>query len=512
MLKISSKQKIAPAVQKELKQKNIDALIGKFIKEFSEGEIFLVGGVLRDILIGRKKRNDFDFVVRGVQPTKLKLFLQKYGTVSLVGKNFGVFKFRPKNFKESKFIDFALPRTEHALGSGGYRDFDVQSNANLPIEKDLSRRDFTINALAWDLKNKKLIDLFGGLNDLRGGIIRTVGDPKERFFEDYSRILRALRFAAELNFEIENRTWRAIKKLMPAINKKKAAKFIVPRETVAKEFLKSFYADPLDSFERWDQAGAFERLIPEITTLKICPQPFEYHAEGNAWKHIHLALKVLVSEKFKKEFNIGHPPLYVSLGVLFHDIAKPKTVTRRSKKHAHISFPGHAALGAKMAKKIVKRLCLESFKAPGIDIEAKKLGWLVEQHMFILGNDPKSVPLTTIEEYFMKENFPRDFLLQICYCDIRGSKMGSSIANVYEINYFGYKERIRKLRKRFPKGLPEKLLDGREIQEILKIKPGPKIAQLLKDIREEQLQGNIETKKEAKKFLKNKMLRRFRSK
>ena len=246
--------------------------------------------------------------------------------------------------------------------------------------------------------------------------------------------------------------------------------------------------------------------------MKICPQPFEYHAEGNAWKHIQLALRVLVSGKFKKEFKIDHPPLYTSLGVLFHDIAKPKTVTRRSKKHAHISFPGHAALGAKMTKEIIKRVCLESYKSSGIDIEAKKLSWLVERHMFILGNNPKNVALTTIEEYFMQENFPRDFLLQICYCDIKGSKMGSSITNIYELNYLGYKEEIRKIKKRFPKGLPKNLLDGNEIQKILKIKPGPKIAQLLKDVREEQLQGNIKTKKQAEKFLKNKMLRKKRSK
>jgi len=502
MPKIATKSNIAKRVELEIRKNNLTLLTQDFKKSFPKGEIFLVGGIVRDIALGRKKKGDLDFVIRNVKSKDLKKFLARHGKVNLVGKSFGVFKFRPKGSRTNDFIDFALPRTEHSLGTGGYRDFDVQSDPKLPLKEDLARRDFTINSLAWCIKRKKLIDEFGGVNDLRAGIIRTVGNPKERFLEDYSRMLRALRFATELGFEIENHTWRAIKKLMQEINKKKAGKFIVPRETIAKEFLKSFFADPVDAFGWWDASTAFGYLIPEVSELKRCPQPKEFHSEGNAWKHIELALGKLMSPEFIQEFGKEKPSLYVSLGVLFHDIAKSRTVKPKSKKRAHISFPGHAELGAKMTREIVKRLSLESYKAEGVDIEAKKLAWLVQKHMFILGNDPKELDNIQIEQYFMQKEFPKNYLLQICYCDIKGSKMGSTIVNLYELHYLGYKDRIRKLERRFPKGLPKPLLNGSEVQKILKIKPGPRIAQVLKNLREAQLSGDISTKKHAEKFIK----------
>ena len=501
MIKMRTKSLIAKEIRGEIKNNGLVKLCNDFNKKFKTGELYLVGGVIRDIAIYRKKDADLDFVVRNVKATELKKFLSKYGKVNLVGKSFGVFKFRAKNSKSSHFVDFALPRTEHALGTGAYRDFKVQSNPRLTIKEDLSRRDFTINALAWDIKNKNLIDEFGGINDLRGKVIRTVGKPEERFSEDYSRMLRALRFATELEFEIESNTWKGIKKLIPEINKKKNGRYIVPREIIAKEFLKSFSADPLEALEWWDGANALAKLIPELSALKECKQPIEFHAEGNVWKHIHLCLEVLDSQKFKKEFNIAKPDLYVALGVLFHDIAKPKTVRKKSKSRGHISFPGHAAMGGKITREIVRRLKLESYKAEGINIEAKKLGWLVENHMFILGNDPKSCPENFVYEYFMQKDFPKDYLLKISYCDIHGSKMGSSIANVYELNYFGYKERIRKLEKRFPRGVPGPIVDGTYVMEALNIQPSPKVNKILKEIREEQLAGRIKTKSQAKKYL-----------
>lgn len=499
MLKISSSQKIDQAVNRALAKNKITGLAKDFSKQFPKAEIFLVGGLIRDILMGRSKNGDLDFVVRNITADELKKFLSSYGKVDLVGKNFGVFKFKPRG---GDFIDFALPRTEHSLGTGAYRDFKIQSDPNLPLKKDLGRRDFTINALAWDLKSKKLIDYFNGINDIRAGIIRAVGQPKQRFLEDYSRMLRALRFAAELNFSIERQTWSAIKKLIRLINKKKQGNFIVPREIIAKEFLKSFYAQPLDAFEWWDGSGAFSQLVPEITALKSCGQPKDFHAEGDAWKHIRLALDVLNSKEFSQEFKQKQIPLYVSLGVLFHDIAKPKTAAPKSPRRGHISFPGHARLGADMTRQIVKRLRLESHKAEGVDINPKKLAWLVEQHMFILGNDPKSVPWTTVEEFFMQKDFPKNYLLQVCYCDIKGSRMGAEISNLYELYYLGYRDKIRKLGKRFPAGLPKNLVDGNDIKKALSIKPGPKIAKMLQAVREEQLAGKIKTKKQALNFLK----------
>ena len=125
--------------------------------------------------------------------------------INLVGKSFGVFKFVPTTIEQSNNrtiepIDIALPRTEHAGMSGGYKDFEIQSDKDLPIEEDLGRRDFTINALAYDLKNQKIIDEFDGLKDLNDKIIKAIGDPLQRFQEDYTRMMRAIRFSCQLNF------------------------------------------------------------------------------------------------------------------------------------------------------------------------------------------------------------------------------------------------------------------------------------------------------------------------
>jgi len=143
--------------------------IQNFFATFSQGEVYLVGGAVRDILLERTTK-DYDFVVGNVKAKELEDFFAKIGEIDLVGKSFGVLKFVPHGFKvgENNFeaIDVALPRTEVAGMSGGYKDFEVQSDPNLSIEEDLSRRDFTINALAWDLKNKKIIDEFDGLKDL----------------------------------------------------------------------------------------------------------------------------------------------------------------------------------------------------------------------------------------------------------------------------------------------------------------------------------------------------------
>ena len=133
-------------------------------------EIFLVGGAVRDIILKRHPIVDYDFVVRGWEINELEKILAGAGKVNLVGKRFGVFKFIPKGKKISEPLDIALPRTELSLASGGYRDFKVKSKADLLIEEDLGRRDFTVNALAYELRSARLVDEFNGLRDLKNKI------------------------------------------------------------------------------------------------------------------------------------------------------------------------------------------------------------------------------------------------------------------------------------------------------------------------------------------------------
>ena len=229
--------------------------IERLFKKFPDSKVFLVGGSVRDAILKRRAKDD-DFVVLGVPDKDLEEFLSTCGEVNLVGKQFGVFKF--KETGSGKSVDIALPRTEKAGGSGKYRDFEVQTDKDLPIEEDLSRRDFTINSIAWDVKHLKLIDPFEGQKDLQEKIIRTVGDPDKRFQEDNSRMLRALRFACQLEFEIEQDTWKAITQKISTVTS------TVPAEVIGEELLKGLRADPKKCIEYWDKSGALKEVVPEL--------------------------------------------------------------------------------------------------------------------------------------------------------------------------------------------------------------------------------------------------------
>jgi tRNA nucleotidyltransferase/poly(A) polymerase len=275
-----------------LKKERTFSFIWELLDQYPECEVFVVGGILRDEILHRKSK-DFDFVVRNVDGVDLNKFLEKRGWVSLVGKNFGVYKFKPNNSKYREPFDIALPRTEFSTGVA-YRDFEIQSDPSLDIEDDLSRRDFTINAMAYDLKKNKLIDPYNGVKDIERKIIDTVGKPQQRFSEDYSRILRAIRFSAQLDFEISRDTWDKIENLAPniVIKRKIDGKLtqIIPSEIISAEFSKAFQTNPVTSFRLFDQSGLFKVLIPEIEAMKNIPQPEEYHKEGDVFVHTGLCM------------------------------------------------------------------------------------------------------------------------------------------------------------------------------------------------------------------------------
>ncbi len=265
----------------------------KLTKQFPRAEVYLVGGAVRDIVLGRPTK-DFDFVVRNIWADKLEVFLSSLGSVDLVGRSFGVFKFVPYGWDAHNPIDVALPRREHTFGTGGYRDVEVYTNPKMSVRDDLSRRDFTINAMAIQISDLKFqisnfIDPFKGLKDLKKKVIRAVGEPEDRFKEDYSRMLRAIRLACQLDFEIEKKTWQAISKNIIHLNDiQREVKTVgerlytepeviesrvVPYEVIAKEFLKSFYYQPLKAFDLYNKSNAFEVLMPEVLKMKKCPQP-----------------------------------------------------------------------------------------------------------------------------------------------------------------------------------------------------------------------------------------------
>ncbi len=470
----------------------------RLLKKFPQAKIYLVGGIVRDWLLKRDSQ-DYDFVVSGVPVKKLESFLKTQGQVNLVGRRFGVFKFTPK--KSTLTLDIALPRTEHAWGTGGYKDVETQSDWRLPIEEDLKRRDFTINAMALEMSEKKLIDPFNGQIDLKKKLIKTVGKSEERFKEDYSRMLRALRFSAQLNFKIEKNTWVSLVKMM-----KKISNGVVPAEVISKEFIKSLMSDPVKTLDMWNDSNAFKYLMPELLKMRKCPQPKEFHAEGDVWTHTRLALRNLTTPAYKKfiktlpEHIKKEPALSpeLILGVLFHDLGKPYTIKTPAKDGVdRIRTDGHDTFGAKLTKKIGERLRFNSVPNQPCDLD--KISWIIVHHMLIVHGEPAKFTNRTIEKYFFNPKNPGGNLLKLIYADQMASfvKGQPSLGSLPQLI-----KRIKQLPKKLRQKntLPPPLLDGNEIMKILKIKPSPQVGVMIEKLREAQLAGRIKNKIEAKKM------------
>jgi len=503
------------------KREPIRALTSAFKAAFPKGELYLVGGTVRDALMGRDDNKDWDLVVRLVKPDALEKFLKKLGRVDLVGKRFGVWKFLPEiqsreetsssleiESRERTAIDIALPRTEQSFNSGGYRDVSVDSDPELPIEKDLARRDFTVNAMALRLTPKPmLIDPFDGQKDLRAKIIRTVGEAGERFREDYSRMLRGLRFACQLGFNIEPHTMGAIRVFMPHVNDYRSTPLgnmrVVATEIIARELTKAITYDPIRAFDLWFESGATEALMPELLAMRGCKQLVNFHSEGDVWTHTRLALSRIGDDGFKKLFGAEKPSATVYFGTLFHDIGKPSTM-QTPEEHGtdRVRYTNHDRVGAEMTEAIAKRLTLSA--AEGFDIDTEKLAWIVRNHLFVLNGHIDEIRPNTLEKYFFNPNLPGRELLMVMYCDGMAAVPEGGIGPDHLKNLVRLMERIDELANLGAgKKLPPPILNGGEIMKILKIKPGPKVGEIITALREEQLQGKVKTQKEAERFIKN---------
>lgn len=475
-------------------------VLADLTEEFPNSGVYLVGGAVRDILLG-KKVTDIDLVVRNITGDELENFLATRGQVVFAGKTFGVWKFHEIGKPKNEIYDIALPRTEFSLHKQGlYRDFEVKTNPKLPIEDDLARRDFTINAMAYDLLSEKLIDENNGQEDLKNKIIRTVGKAEERFQEDFSRLLRALRFSLQLGFKIEPSTWRTIKNMMVNINNKVDGKRVLPYEIVAEELLKSFKFNPVRALDLWDESGAMAEIMPELLAMKGCPQPDNWHTEGDVWQHTRLALEKLSSQKFQTEFPKGDD-LEITMAVLFHDIAKPATLRTPEKDHTdRIRFDEHDVIGADMTKKILDRVKVSA--PPEASVKPERVAFAVRYHMLIVHGHPNEMRPTTIEKYFFNPAKASQTLLKLLLADGLATinQEGKPLINHYEL----IKERMAEIKKKTGSHgfkLVKPLLSGDDIMKELKIKPGLKVGQILEQVRQKQLAGELKSKTAAIEFI-----------
>ncbi len=450
---------------KDFRRFKIDKVLEDLGKRYPESEIYLVGGILRDKMIGRESK-DFDFVVRNVPAPSLGEFLEGEGKVNLVGRNFSVFKFLPTNSALRIHIDFALPRTEISTDMG-YRDVEVNSNPGMPIEDDLSRRDFTINAMAMNCQSGELIDKFGGRSDIKDKFIRAVGDPKIRFTEDLTRILRGVRQASQLGFSIEEHTWKAIQKFGPKIlSAKKDGEQYVPWETISDELMLALRANPARAFELFSKSGMTKEIIPEIEALKGIEQPQEFHQEGDVFRHTILALQGLKPRASDE----------LILATMFHDISKPETLETPEKDGVdRVRTTDHENKGAELARTICTRLRIPKHCT-------ERVAWLVKNHMLFAHGKVHEMRPRTLRKYFIDDPKLGDDLLELYRVDVVASQSPQQEQNLRE--YKQVKEYVGEVRDAMTKvdvGPKQynHLISGEDIMKAFNIKEGKDVGRYL---------------------------------
>lgn len=503
--------------------------LNQLFAELPELELYLVGGMVRDTILDQKTPKDYDFVSRGVPLLELISALKKYGKVTFNGKNFGVLDFWPANIpgdkKLKQSLQIALPRQEISLGTGGYKDVTTQSDENLPVELDLGRRDLTINAIAYNLRTKEILDPYHGQADLNNNIIRTVGDPEQRFQEDYTRILRAIRFACRFDAQIEDKTWDAIKKLVPRLNEQREVKivdqlkrrldmstddkdraflqrklqqqrqqnpnevvkeYVTAREKIGEEILKAFKENPGRALELLDQSGALKLLLPEIAALKGCEQAPKYHSEGDVFHHTKLMLEKLDSPEFARFFPEYKPSGVFALAVLLHDVGKKKT---KRVSRGQISFHGHEIAGLNSVEAIAQRFRLDKKMTDMI-------AFVMREHMFIMTvQDIENVGANKIAERFIDHPFSAE-LIMLSYLDCVGSVRADGSSSL--LNFQRLLNRILEIKKA-RESQPHKIISGEEVGKILETtkKTQPLIGIALNVIKEFANRGLIRTSQEA---------------
>lgn len=452
----------------------LPTLVIKALEAMSQSgfEAFVVGGAIRDLLMG-KKVYDWDFTTKAIPQEIQKIFPKsfydnRFGTVGITAEELAKqFSFKipdllKENIKPEDVLEITTYRSEGSYSDNRRPD---QVSWGKKLEDDLKRRDFTINAMALEVRSSKLkvqscriIDLFNGKEDLKNKIIRAVGDPKSRFSEDGLRMMRAIRIAAEIGFTIEEKTLKAIFNKAFLLQK-------ISRERIRDEFLKILKSDyPADGIRFLVISGLIKYIIPEFLETRGIKQGG--HHKLNVFNHSLESLK-----------NCPSCDPIVRLATLIHDLGKPAVGREKDGK---ITFYNHEVVGGRLAKKISQRLRLSSK-------ESEKLWLLVRYHMF--SYDPKMTD-KAIRRFILrvgKENINDMMMLRI------GDRLGGgSKATSWRLREF--QERIGKLFYT-PMQIKDLKINGNEVMDILKIKAGPKIGEILKKLFEEVLEDSSKNKR-----------------
>ena len=406
-------------------------------------QAFLVGGCVRDLLLGLKPR-DFD-IATDARPDRIMDLFPRSGRV---GAHFGVVLVRDV-FEQ---VEVATFRSDHDYLDGRHPE---QVRFESDPREDVLRRDFTINGLMMDPDTGDVLDFVDGRGDLARGVIRAIGDPYARFREDHLRLLRGVRFAARLGFEIEGATFDAMRRAHALILK-------VAMERVREELVMILTeGGARRGFELLDSSGMLADLLPEVTAMKGVPQPPEYHPEGDVWRHTLLLLE-----------KLQQPTPTLALGALLHDVGKPPTFRVAER----IRFDGHVEEGVRLARGILTRL---RFSREEIEqVEA-----LIDNHMRF--KDVNRMKESTLKRFLRLPQFEEH--LELHRLDAMSSSQRLENYALAKAKFEEYSaEHLR----------PEPLVTGADLIGMGYV-PGPQFSRILAVLEDAQLEGRIVSQEKA---------------
>jgi poly(A) polymerase len=411
---------------------------------------YFAGGCVRDMVRGLTPK-DYDIVTDARPEAVQSLFPHTFA----VGAHFGVIIVLENGFQ----FEVATFRSDDAYIDGRHPSTVRFSSP----EEDAQRRDFTINGMFYDPVAEKVIDFVGGRADIDAKLVRAIGDPGQRFAEDRLRMLRAVRFATVLDYQIDQKTWDALATNAESINQISAERI--------REELVSIFCSPnrVRGWDLLDSSGLMRAILPELEAMKGVLQPEQFHPEGDVFVHTRLMLQLLPQE-------VSVP---LVLAVLFHDVAKPVTAT--VDKTGRIRFNEHDRIGAQMTEAIMRRL-----RFSGAEIEATVE--MVQQHMVF--KDVPNMRVAKLKRFMARPTFDDELELHRVDCESSHRMLD---------NY----EFLLGKRQEFAREpiIPPPLVRGDDLIA-LGLKPGPKFGEILEAVETRQLEGTLRTREEAREWVK----------
>ncbi|MGB1259726.1 MAG: CCA tRNA nucleotidyltransferase [Akkermansiaceae bacterium] len=411
---------------------------------------YFAGGCVRDSLLGREPK-DYD-IATSASPEQV---VEMFPKADAIGAHFGVILVK----HNGEAFEIATFRHD-----GSYKDSRRPESVTFTTpEEDAKRRDFTVNGLFQHPTSGEVVDFIGGQSDLAQKTLRAIGDPAARFQEDALRLLRAVRFATALEFEIETETWQAICDHADLLAN-------ISTERIHDEFLRILTCEArARGFDLLTESGLMRHIVPEVYDLIGCEQPPQWHPEGDVYKHTRIMLDMLEGEVSED----------LALSVLLHDIGKPATYTY-DEVDDRIRFNGHDRVGAEMSEVILRRL-----KCSNKTVE--NVTSMVANHMNFM--NVQKMRTAKVKRFMARPTFEEEMELHRVDC---------ASSNGLTENY----DFLREKEKEFAAEplIPAPLVTGKDLIA-LGYSPGPGFKGILTAIQTEQLEGSLTSREEALEFL-----------